>query len=476
MLSIGQIHPKFNDDDLLLLAHQLRGELIQPGDDAYDQARKVWNGMIDRYPALIARCESIADVAAAIAFAREHALPLAVRGGGHNVAGHATCDGGLVIDLAPLNQVEVDPIQRVARVGGGATWGEVDAATQAYGLAAPGGVFSGTGIAGLTLGGGYGYLRNKYGLSCDNLIGAQVVTAAGQVIHADAGENADLLWGLRGGGGNFGVVTTFEFQLHPVGPEVMYTFVFHDASGSNMERAIRFYRDFSAGAPDEVSTILACGVIPPDPHTFPAELHGRPIAAFIGLYAGPAEAGQRILQPLRDFGAPLMDASGIMPYVDAQKAFDHEFPDGRRYYWKSLNLQQLDEAAIARIADHARRQPSPWSTTDLWHIGGAVKRVSAESSAFNGRQASFLLNPEANWDDPADDAANISWVQEFIAAMESFSDGSRYLNFAGMQEEGEAMIRTAFGPQYARLAALKAKYDPTNLFRLNQNVSPADAN
>jgi FAD/FMN-containing dehydrogenase len=302
------------------------------------------------------------------------------------------------------------------------------------------------------------------------------VTAAGQVIHTSADENADLLWGLRGGGGNFGVVTTFEFQLHPVGPEVMYTFVFHDASGQNMERAIRFYRDFSAGAPDEVSTILACGVIPPDLHAFPAELHGRPIAAFIGLYAGPAEVGQRILQPLRDFGEPLMDASGIMAYVDAQKAFDHEFPDGRRYYWKSLNLQQLDEAAIARIADHARRQPSPWSTTDLWHIGGAVKRVSAEASAFNGRQASFLLNPEANWDDPADDAANISWVRDFIAAMEPFSDGSRYLNFAGMQEEGEAMMRAAFGPQYARLAALKAKYDPTNLFRLNQNVSPADAN
>ncbi len=475
MLSIGQIHPKFNDDDMLLLAHQLRGELIQPDDAAYDEARKVWNGMIDRYPALIARCASAEDVAAAIAFAREHALPLAVRGGGHNVAGHATCDGGLVIDLAPLNQIEVDPIKRIARVGGGATWGEVDDATQVYGLATPGGVFSGTGVAGLTLGGGYGYLRNKFGLSCDNLIGAQVVTADGAIIRASATENAELLWGLRGGGGNFGVVTTFEFQLHPVGPDVMFAFVFHDASGQNMERAIRFYRDYSASAPDQVSTILACGVVPPDPHAFPAELHGRPVAIFAGLYAGPAEAGQRILQPLRDFGAPLMDASGIMPYVDAQKAFDNEFPDGRRYYWKSLNLSHLDEAAVERIAAHARRQPSPWSTTDLWHIGGAVKRASAESSAFNGRQASFLLSPEANWDDPADDAANISWVRNFIADMEAFSDGSRYLNFAGMQEEGQAMMRAAFGPQYQRLAALKAKYDPTNLFRLNQNVSPADA-
>ena len=473
MLSLPQINARLNGERVRSLAGRLRGELIGPGDAGYERARAVWNGMIDRYPALIARCECVEDVVAAVDFARAQALPLAVRGGGHNVAGHGTCDEGLVIDLSPMSQVEVDPVARVARVGGGATWGQVDAATQAHGLAAPGGVFSGTGVAGLTLGGGLGWLRNKYGLSCDNLIGAEVVTASGQVVRASAAENADLLWGLRGGGGNFGVVTTFEFQLHPVGPEVMFVFAFHDGGGDNMKRAIQLYRDYSASAPDEVSSILACGVIPPDPHAFPVEIHGRPFVLLGGLYAGPVEAGQRVLRPLRDFGAPLLDASGAMRYVDAQKMFDHDYPDGRRYYWKSLNLSRLDDDAIDRIVAHARRQPSPFSTTDLWHIGGAVKRASPAESAFSGRQAAFLLSPEANWDHPADDAANIRWLREFIADMAPFSDGGRYLNFAGFQEEGDAMMRAAFGPQYQRLAALKAKYDPANLFRLNQNVRPA---
>jgi Berberine and berberine like len=253
----------------------------------------------------------------------------------------------------------------------------------------------------------------------------------------------------------------------------MFAFVFHDAAGDKMRQAVELYRDFSASAPDEVSTILALGVIPPDPHAFPEELHGRPVATFIGLYAGPAEQGQRALQPLRDFGTPLMDASGVMPYVAAQRAFDNEFPEGRHYYWKSLNLSRLDGATIAQIVAHAQAQPSPFSTTDLWHIGGEVKRIGREQSAFYGRQADFLLNVEANWDAAADDAANIAWARGFIAAMQPFSDGSRYLNFAGMHEEGQAMIRNAFGPQYARLAALKAKYDPTNLFRLNQNIESA---
>jgi FAD/FMN-containing dehydrogenase len=471
----AMVHPSATLDAAAVrdLAGRMQGRLITPDHPEYDGARRVWNGMIDRYPALVAQCAATADVVAALAFARQHGLPLAVRGGGHNVAGHATCDDGLVIDLSPLNHMTVDPQARTARVGGGTTWGELDTATQEYGLATPGGVFTGTGVAGLTLGGGYGYLRNKYGLSCDNLIGAEVVLASGEVVRADATQHADLLWGLRGGGGNFGVVTEFEFRLHPVGPEVMFVFVFHDASGDGMQRAMRFYREFSHGAPDEVSTLMALGVVPPDPHVFPEAIHGRPFAAFVAMYAGPAEEGQRVLQPLRDFGEPLMDGSGVMPYVQAQQAFDHDYPDGRRYYWKSLNLQRLDDQAIERIAAHARRQPSPFSTTDIWHIGGAVTRVGAEESAFFGRQAAFLLSPEANWDDPADDAVNIGWLRAFIADMAPFSDGSRYLNFAGFGEEGESGVRSAFGPQYARLAALKARYDPYNLFRLNQNIAPA---
>ncbi|GAB4440535.1 MAG: FAD-binding oxidoreductase [Chloroflexi bacterium OHK40] len=453
------------------LAAQLQGTLIRPGDAIYDQDRKVWNGMIDRYPALIVRAATTADVIAAVGFARDHDLPLAVRGGGHNVAGHGTVDGGLVLILEALCQVAVDPVARVARVGGGAIWKQVDAATQLYGLATPGGVFSGTGVAGLTLGGGYGHLRNAFGLSCDNLIGAEVVLASGEVIEVSATSHAELLWGLRGGGGNFGVVTRFDFQLHPVGPEVMCTFVYHDGSGDKMAAAIRFYREYVRTAPDAVSTLLACGAFAPDP-AIPEALHGRPFVVCIGMYAGPVEAGRQALQPLRDFAPPLIDASGVMPYIAAQQALDKKFPDGRRYYWKSLNLLRLDDDAIATMVAHAQAQPSLLSTTILWHVGGAVCHADDDAGAFFGREAAFLLNVEANWDNPADDEANISWARELIAAMAPHSDGSRYLNFAGFQEEGTAGIRAAFGTQYARLAALKAQYDPTNLFRVNQNIQP----
>ncbi|NTU82954.1 MAG: FAD-linked oxidase, partial [Chloroflexales bacterium] len=301
-----------------------------------------------------------------------------------------------------------------------------------------------------------------------------VVLASGQVVLASASERPELLWGLRGGGGNFGVVTRFTFQLHPVGPEVRFVFVFHDATGDRMAEAIRLYRDFTATAPDSVNTLMACGVIPPDPHVFPEAIHGRPMVVFGALYVGPVAEGQRALQPLLDFGEPLLDASGVMPYVEAQKVFDHDYPDGRRYYWKSLNLSRLDDEVIERIVAHARLQPSPFSTIDIWHIGGAVRRFGPEHGAYHGREAAFLLSPEANWDHPADDAANIGWLRALLADVEPFSDGGRYLNFAGFHEEGAAMVSSAYGPQYARLAALKARYDPSNLFRLNQNIAPGE--
>ena len=461
-----------NPQSIQTLEAKMHGTVVRPGDADYDEARAVWNGMIDRYPALIARCASVEDVIASLQFAREHNLVLAVRGGGHNVAGHSTCDDGLVIDLSPMNRVEVDPDKRIARVQGGATWGDVDAATQVYGLAAPGGVVSVTGVAGLTLGGGFGWLRNRYGLSCDNLIAAEVVTVDGQVIRASESENRDLLWGLRGGGGNFGIVTTFEFQLHPVGPEVMFAFVLHDGTGDHMKLGLQFYREFCATAPDEASTIAVLGKVPPDP-SFPEELHEHPYILFGGLYAGPVEEGQRVLQPLLDFGKPLLDFSGVKPYVEAQQAWDADYPDGKRYYWKSLNLNRLDDEVIDRMVAHAHKQPSAHSTIDLWHIGGAVTRVSAEDSAFFGRQAAFLLSPEANWEHAEDDAENIQWLRDIMTDMQAFSDGSRYLNFAGFQEEGSEMIRKAFGPQYERLVALKQRYDPTNFLRLNQNIQAA---
>jgi hypothetical protein len=460
------------DTQIQWFAAKLNGALIQRDAPEYDDARAVWNGMIDKQPALIAQCVSTPDVVAAVNFAREHELLVAVRGGGHHVAGYAVCDDGLVIDLSRMNAVEVDPDTRIARAGGGAAIADLDAATQPHGLAAPMGVVSQTGIAGLTLGGGYGWLRNKYGLSCDNLIAAEVVTADGNVLLASETENNDLLWGLRGGGGNFGVVTMFEYQLHPVGPEVMFVFVLHNGADDNLKRGIQFYRDYCANAPDEVSTLGTFGVVPPD-DMFPQEIHGKPFVGYVGMYAGSVGEGRKAMQPLIDFDEPMFNLSGVMPYVEAQQAYDEDCPDGMRYYWKSINLDTLNDQAIDRIVEHARQQPSVLSTTDLWHIGGEVKRGDPNESAFFGRDAAFLLNPEANWEKPENDEANIQWVREFIAAMEPFSDGSRYLNFPGFLEESD-IAQKSFGPQYELLAALKTKYDPDNLFQINHNIQPAE--
>lgn len=449
----------------------LHGALLQPGADGYDEARAVWNGMIDRRPALIARCADVADVIGAVNFARDNHLLVSVRGGGHNVAGLATCDGGLVIDLSPMKDIQVDPQARVARAQGGVQWGELDRATQAHGLATAGGVVSDTGIAGLTLGGGLGWLRNKYGLSCDNLVAVEVVTADGRLLRASDGENADLFWGVRGGGGNFGVMTTFEYRLHPLGPEIMFCLVFHQ--GDRAVDGLRFFRQYTSTAPDEVGVIAILGIIPPGTAAFPSEIHGLPYVAFGAAYAGPADEGERVLWPLRDFSTPIFDASRRMPYVEAQRVLDEDYPAHElRYYWKSLNLLELSDEAIDRIVDHARRQPSPLSTTDVWHLGGAIRRVGEEAMAFSGRSVPYLLNPEANWADPRDDQANIGWARQFVEAMQPFSDGSRYLNFPGFLEEGEKTMRATFGAKYQRLVALKNKYDPTNLFRLNQNVKP----
>jgi FAD/FMN-containing dehydrogenase len=460
--------------EVALLAKQLTGELILPGDPSYDTHRKVWNGMIDKNPALIARCANTQDVVAAVNFAREHQLLLAVRGGGHNVAGHATCDGGLVIDLAPMRQIEVNVEKRLVAVQGGATWGDVDAATQPYGLATPGGVFSKTGVAGLALGGGYGWLRNHAGLSCDNIVAAEVVTADGSIVWASPNGHVDLLWALRGGGGNFGVVTTFVMQLHPVGPDVAFTFVMHDGEGDQMKAVLQRYRDFSATAPDQVSTIAAVGMVPPEPEVYPVELHGKPFVLLGGLYVGSVEEGERRMAPLRQAGTPLIDVSGIQPYVEVQQSFDHDYPDGRRYYWKSLNVQSLSDDVLDIIVDHARRQPSPFSTIDIWPIGGAVRRVGPEHGAFYGRHANFMINAEANWLAPADDAANRHWVTALQDDLAPHGDGSRYLNFPGFQEEGQSMMQQSFGQNYARLVEVKQRYDPHNLFRLNQNIVPAN--
>ncbi len=449
----------------------LHGDLIRPDDADYDDARAVWNGMIDKHPALIARCRGVGDVITAVDFAREHDLLVAVRGGGHNVAGTAVCDDGLVIDLSEMQGVWVDPDAQTAWVQAGATWADVDHETQVFGLATPGGVVSDTGVAGLTLGGGIGHLRCKYGLSCDNLASVDVVTADGEFLTASEDENAELFWGLRGGGGNFGVVTGFEFDLHPVGPDVATCLVFYP--GTQLAECLRGYREYVATAPEEVSTLTSAGVMP-DEELFPADAIDTPKIGIVGCYAGPIEDGEHALQPLRELGEPIADFSGTRPYVEFQQLFDEDYPDGMRYYWKSLYLDGLSESAIDRIAYWSDVAPSPLSTVDVWQLGGAIAGADVEESAFAGRHAPFLLGVEANWERPEDDDANVEWVRDCLDDMRQFSDGSVYLNFPGFLEEGDDMMRSTFGPAYERLVALKDEYDPTNLFRRNQNIVPSE--
>ena len=466
----AQKSPSLGEEIIQAFASRLQGQLIRPSDAYYDQARAVWNGMIDKHPAFIARCATVADVITAVHFARDNQLLVAVRGGGHNVAGTAVCDEGLVIDLSAMKQIHVDPEARLVRAEGGVTWGELDRQTQPFGLATPGGVVSDTGIAGLTLGGGMGWLRRKYGLSCDNLLAADVVTADGRLLRASTTDNPDLFWGLRGGGGNFGIVTAFEYRLHPVGPEVMMAMVFYHVQKA--KEALQFYRDYTASAPEEVSSFAIQGTIPAT-DVYPQEAHHQPYVLFMAMYAGPIKEGQRVLQPLREFDTPLLDFSAPMPYVHVQSLLDEDYPSGiLRYYWKSLYLDSLGNEALDGLLACAQSRPSALSTVDIWHLGGAVSRSGADESAFSGRQAPYLLGVEANWENQNEDRENIAWTRTCIEAMQPFSDGSEYLNFPGFLEKGEETLRKTFGAKYERLIDLKNKYDPTNLFRLNLNIKP----
>lgn len=452
-------------------AARFNGDIIRPGDVTYDRERAVWNGMIDKYPAMIAQCTGTADVVAAVNYVRDNDLPFSVRGGGHNVAGNAVIDNGVVIDLSRMKGIHVDPEKRTALAQGGVTIGELDRETQVHHLAVPLGVVTETGIAGLTLGGGLGWMRRKYGLSSDNLISAEVVTADGRVVTASETENADLLWGLRGGGGNFGIVTSFEFRAYPLGPDVFFAVVFYPAD--KMRAGLQFYHQFTANAPDEISSFAILWNVPAT-EDFPVQQHGQPTLAFVAMHTGPVEVGQRSLQPLRDFAEPIADFSGVWPYVEVQRFFDADYPAGElHYYWKSLYLKHLNDDAIDRmIALHAEN-PSHHSTLDLWQLGGAMSRVGAEETAFGRRDAPFLLGIESNWEAPDEDAANIAWNRKVHREMSAFSDGNQYLNFPGFYEDTEQMVRDTFGSNYRQLAQLKRKYDPGNLFNLNQNIKPS---
>jgi FAD/FMN-containing dehydrogenase len=458
------------DSDVEALKTRLRGSLGRAEQTGYEEARRVWNGMIDRRPALIARCSGVADVMSCVNFARTHRLLTAVRGGGHNVAGHAVCDGGLVIDLSGMRSVHVDPERRTAHVEGGAKLGDLDHETQAFGLAAPVGVVSATGVAGLTLHGGLGWLTRRHGLSVDNLVSVDVVTADGELRRASAEENPDLFWAVRGGGGNFGVATSFEFRLHPVGPEVWMLLAMYPVDRA--EAALRFFRSHMATAPEELGLLAVFWSAPHLP-AVPESAWGSPVFIFLGCYSGPLEKGEQVLAPFRGLGSPLADLSGPTPFAEVQRALDADYPNGMQYYWKSLYLNGLDDKVIHALVRHAATRPSPITSLDIWALGGAMARVDSGATAFARRNAPFLLGIESNWEKPADSEANLAWTRGVFQDMQQFSDGGSYLNFPGFAEEGERLLRGAYGSNFDRLRAVKSKYDPGNLFRANLNIQPA---
>ena len=448
-----------------------RGQLITADNADYDTARAVWNGAVDRRPRLIARCSGSADAASAVRFARAHDLEIAVRGGGHNVAGTAVCDDGIVIDLSTMRSVSVDPTSRTAVVQGGALWGDVDHETQAHGMATTGGIVGHTGVAGLTLGGGLGWLMRKHGLTVDNLLAAEVVTAEGSIVPASPDKNPDLFWALRGGGGNFGVVTSFRFALHAVGPTVIAGPVFW-AADDTIE-VLRFYRDFVAGAPDELGTVVRLGTVPPFPG-ISEDLHFRPAIAVACCYAGDVDEGERALRDLRRFATPLVDLVEPKPYVAHQRAIDETVPHGWHYYWKATSLTGLSDAVIAVVADHAYTASSPRSYAVMFHMGGAVSRIPDAATAYAGRDAAHNIVIEGVWlpEESGEHAtAEIAWARRFLHALEPHRKGV-YVNFLDSDDD-TSRVREAYGDRlYRRLSKIKAKYDPDNAFHHNKNIPP----
>jgi hypothetical protein len=448
------------------LATRLRGPLLQAGDPGYDDGRTVQNGLIDRYPALVARCTGAADVMHAVDFARDHGLLVSVKGGGHNVAGNATNDGGLVIDLSLMRGVHVDAKARIAHVQGGATWGDLDRETQVFGLATPGGVVSTTGIAGLTLHGGMGHLRSKYGLSLDNLLSVDIVLADGQLRTASATENEDLFWAVRGAGSNFGVITSFEFRLHPVGPMVMLCAPIYALEDG--PRVLRKWRDLIQSVPDEFTPLAVFWSGPPG---FPEGVVGKPIVILAGVYAGPVEEGEKVSQPFRELATPLLDLSGPEPFAAVQSSFDPFFPKGLLQYWKSTYLEELSDELLDTLCQLAADRPSSMTTMDVWPQRGAAARVGADETAF-GRRPPYMVAFESTWTNPAETAANLDWARDAYESMKRFPSSGIYLNFPGFSDEQEDKSRVAYGANYDRLARIKGKYDPTNLFRMNHNITP----
>jgi FAD/FMN-containing dehydrogenase len=437
--------------------------------EEYEHARRVWNGLIDKRPAVIVRCSGVADVMESVRFARDHNLLVAVRGGGHNVAGFGTCDGGLVIDLSPLRGIRVDPVTRTVRAQAGVTWGDLDRETQAFALAVPGGVVSTTGVAGLTLGGGQGWLRRTYGMTCDSLLSADLITADGEFITASDTERADLFWALRGGGGNFGVVTDFEYRLHPVGPAVTYAAAMYPIEAA--AAVLPAFRDYMDTAPDAVNASATLWTVPSTP-VFPERLHGRGVIAVNGVYAGDGQRGEQILGAIRALGDPIFDVLEPLPYTSLQQMFDDCFPAGElRYYWKGLYLDGLDEAVISDLSAAFARRPSPRSMLVVWAQRGALTRVRPGDTAVGSRNSPFLLEILANWHEPGCTEANIAWARGVFDDMHQCSRGKPNFNFPGVEDDMKSFVSAAFAEQYERLLRVKRKYDPANVFRVNQNIT-----
>ena len=449
------------------LRSALVGDVFGPGDDGYQEHRRVWNGSIDRYPAVIARCSGVDDVRAALRFGQDYELPIAVRAGGHSFPGLSTCDYGLLIDLRPMGGVRVDPDARVAGAQAGVLLEELDAATQEHGLAVPAGIVSHTGLAGLTLGGGIGWIMRKFGLTVDSLLSADLVTVDGEFVRASEDENADLFWGLRGGGGNFGVVTDFRFRVHPLGPQVMAGATFW-----RIEQAVpvlRRYRDWLADCPDELMTLVAQRLAPPLP-AVPPDLVGRPVIAVLACYAGDVDDGERVLRPMREFGSPVLDLFGVKPFVAHQQMLNPSFRHGCWYYVRSCDVADLSDPVIDIVAEYGRRISSPLSSIALWQMGGAVARIAEDKTAFSGRGAGFTFNINGNTEAADGFDEQRQWARDYWSALAPFHTGV-YVNF--LMEEGDARVRQAYGDaKYDRLRALKRKYDPSNVFRLNQNIRP----
>jgi len=450
------------------LKARLKGDVVLPGEPAYEEARTIWNATIDKHPALFVRCTTTADVVLAVNLAREQGLTLAVRGGGHNIAGNALCDDGMVIDLSRMKAAKVDPATRRVTIEGGALLADLDAATQAHGLATPVGINSTTGIAGLTLGGGFGWLSRKYGLTVDNLESAEVVTAAGEVVRASATEHPDLFWALKGGSGNFGVVTRFEFRLHPVGPEVLSGLIVYPLSQA--KTVLQRYREFVAKAPDELSVWSVLRKAPPLPF-LPPEVHGTEVVVLALLYAGDPKKGEPLVAPLSTFGTPVGKFVGVQPYTAWQQAFDPLLTHGARNYWKSHNFAKLDDGLFDTVIDYIGTLPSPQCEIFFGALGGATMRPAPDSAAYPHRDAQFVMNVHGRWENAADDERCIRWARDFFKASAPFATGGAYVNFL-TADEGDR-VRAAYGSNYDRLAGVKRKYDAKNLFHVNQNITPA---